>query len=210
MWSVIKGFFWLVVFLALMLIIGRIFFFEIARTDSYTMVPNILAGDTFLVFTRGTLGPGEIAMCKDPENPGMMVVGRIMGVPGSTFAVKRNMLEINGEIIQRTYDGPKLMYEDNTGGGESVDIEVAVGTEKVGGHVYEVALTDRAGYKSFSETDVESGFYLVGDNRNRARDSRDFGEIPIEDCVGTPFLIIWPGPDSGDFKLKNRLGQWVE
>ena len=44
MWSVIKGFFWLVVFLVLMFVIGRIFFFEIARTDSYSMVPNILAG----------------------------------------------------------------------------------------------------------------------------------------------------------------------
>lgn len=207
--KLIKGLFGLTVFLAVLLIIGRIFFFEIARTDSYSMVPNILAGDTFLVFTRGTLGPGEVAMCKDPENPGMMVVGRILGVPGSTFALRNNMLVINNDTIQRNFEGPELLYEDNTGG-ENTEFTVASAVEKVGGHVYNVALMSRAGYKNFSKKEVENGFFVVGDNRNRARDSRDFGEIPIEDCIGTPFLIIWPGPDSGDFKFKNRLFQWIE
>lgn len=209
MLTLLKGIFWIVVLLALILIIGRIFFFEIARTDSYSMVPNISAGDTFLVFTRGKLGPGEIAMCKDPENPGMMVLGRIMGVPGSTFAIYQNQLNINGAEIQKQYDGPELLYVDNTGG-EHAEFIVKSAIEKVAGHVYNVALMSRAGPQSFDKTEVEKGFFLLGDNRNRARDSRDFGEIPIADCVGTPFLIAWPGPDSGDFKFKNRFLNLVE
>ncbi len=209
MLTVIKGLFWLVVFLALILIIGRIFFFEIARTDSYNMVPNLLAGDTFLVATRGTLGPGEIAMCKDPENPGMMVLGRIMGVPGSTFSMHDNQISVNGAAIQKQYDGPELLYEDNTGG-ENAEFIISSAEEKVAGHVYNVAIMSRAGPKSFAKTEVETGFFLLGDNRNRSRDSRDFGEIPIEDCVGSPFLIVWPGPDSGDFKFKNRFLDLVE
>jgi hypothetical protein len=68
---------------------------------------------------------------------------------------------------------------------------------------------DRAGDKDFSEFEVESGFFIVSDNRNMARDSRHFGEVPIEDCIGTPFIVIWPGPDSGDFKFKNRLLEWI-
>lgn len=204
MLTFIKGIFWIVVFLALVLIIGRIFFFEIARTDSYSMVPNILAGDTFLVLTRGKLGPGEIAMCKDPENPEMMVLGRIMGVPGSTFAIAKNQLSLNGSAIQKQYDGPELLYEDNTGG-EHAEFIIRTAVEKVAGHVYNLALMSRAGPQNFDKVEVEKGFFLLSDNRNRSRDSRDFGEIPIKDCVGTPFLIAWPGPDSGDFKFKNRF-----
>ena len=206
--SLIKGLFWLTVFILFLGILGRIFLFDIAQINTYAMVPNIMPGDTFLVLTRGKLGPGEVAMCKDPENPEQMVVGRIVGVPGSTFAMRDNQLVLNDKQVDRSFDSPKLLYEDNTGG-EQTEHTISVALEKVSGHVYHVALMDRAGDKSYAKTEVESGFFLVGDNRNRARDSREFGEIPIGDCIGTPFMVVWPGPDSGDFRFKLRFLQWI-
>ena len=203
-----KGLFWIVVFAVLLAVIGRIFFFEIAQTGSASMIPNIVPGDVFLVFTPGKLGPGESAVCKDPENPGQMVVGRILGVPGSTFAMTNNLLYINREKINHQFDLPPIMYEEFAGD-EVFEYTVDVASEKVAGHVYNVALMDRAGDKDFRTTEVETGFFIVGDNRNKARDSRHFGEIPIGDCIGTPFIVVWPGPDSGDFKFKNRFMQWI-
>jgi signal peptidase I len=207
--KLLKGLFGLLVFLAVLLVIGRIFFFQIAQTKSYSMVPNLMSGDTFLVFTLGRLGPGESAMCKDPENPGMMIVSRILGVPGSTFEIRNNDLYLNDRRIDRQFSNPDLLYQDNTGD-EQAEFIVSVPTEKVAGHVYNIALTDRAGDRNFDKIDVETGFFLAGDNRNRSRDSREFGEIPINDCVGTPFMIVWPGPDSGDFKFKNRFLNWID
>jgi signal peptidase I len=207
--ALIKGLAWIVLFFVASALIGRIFFFEVATTHSYSMVPNLIAGDTFLVFNKGTLGPGDLAMCKDPENPGMMIVLRILGVPGSTFEMKNNVLVLNDAPIAHEQAGPELVYEDNTGG-ENEEFVVGTATEKAAGHVYEVAMMNRAGDKDFAKTEVEEGFFLVGDNRNRSRDSRDFGEIPIGDCVGNPFLIIRPGPNSGDFKFRNRFLSWVE
>jgi signal peptidase I len=207
--KLIKGLAWVVLFLVALALIGRILIFEVATTHSYSMVPNLIAGDTFLVFTRGKLGPGELAMCKDPENPEMMIVLRILGVPGSTFEMKGNSLSLNGNLIAHPQAGPELLYEDNTGG-ENEEFLVRTATEKVSGHVFDVAMMNRAGDKDFDKIEVEDGFFLVGDNRNRSRDSRDFGEVPIGDCVGTPFLIIKPGPDSGDFKFKNRFLQWIQ
>ena len=206
--SLIKGLLWLVIVAVTLTIIGRIFFFEVAQTESFSMIPSIMPGDTVMVFTRGVLGPGEVALCKDPENPDQMVVGRIMGVPGSTFALDNNAPIINGMRIHHAFDLPPLLYEDKTGG-ETFEYTIDVATEKVAGHVYNVALMDRAGDKSFKETEIESGFFLIGDNRNKAWDSRHFGEIPIEDCIGTPIMVIWPGPDSGDFKFKNRFLEWI-
>ncbi len=204
----LKGLFKVSVIIATLFVIGRIFFFQVARTENYSMVPNLLSGDVFLVYTAGTLGPGEVAICKDPENPGAMVVGRIMGVPGSTFELKSNTLYLNSNKIERDSVTSGIMYVDNTSN-ENAEFEIVTATEKVSGHVYNVALMDRAGDKNFSKWEVDSGFFIIGDNRNRARDSRIFGEIPIEDCVGTPFMIIWPADDSGDFKFKNRFLQWI-
>lgn len=206
--SLIKGLFWIIVFAVLLAVLGRIFLFEIARTNSFSMIPNLIPGDTFLVFTPGKLGPGEVAMCKDPENPGQMVVGRILGVPGSTFTLEKNVPIINKDRIRHDFAGKPIVYEDAIDD-EPTEYTVDVASEKVAGRVYKVALMRRAGDLNFRETEIESGFFLVGDNRNRARDSRDFGEIPIENCVGTPFLIIWPGPDSGDFKFKDRFLEWI-
>lgn len=204
----IKSLFWLIIFAVVLGILGRIFLFEIAQINTYDMVPNIMPGDTFLVLTRGKLGPGEVAMCKDPDNPDLMIVARIMGVPGSTFAMENNQLIINGKHIDHSFDGPNLLYEDNTGG-EHTEQFISVALEKVAGRVYHVAIMNRAGDNSFDETEVESGFFLVGDNRNRSRDSRNFGEIPINDCIGSPFLIVWPGSDSGDFRFKLRFFEWI-
>ena len=64
---------------------------------------------------------------------------------------------------------------------------------------------DRAGNKQFAKRKVETGFFLLGDNRNRARDSRHFGEVPIGDCIGKAVLILWPAEDNGDLKRNDRF-----
>ena len=202
-----KGIFWILFFGAVITIIGRVFFFNIAKTNSYAMVPNLLPGDTFLVLTIGSLGPGDAALCRDPENPGSMIVSRIMGVPGSTFAIRNNNPLVNGRVLHHQVEG-EVMYEDNTGG-EQTEFYIALATEKLAGTVFTVGFMDRAGDKNFDEYEVEEGFFLVGDNRNRTRDSRHFGEVAIEDCVGMPFLVIWPGPDSGDFQFMWRFLDWI-
>jgi signal peptidase I len=203
----LKNIFGFIVFLVLLAVIGRIFFFEIAKTNSYSMVPNLVPGDLFVAYTRATLGPGDLALCRDPENPNTMIVSRIMGVPGSTISIQNNSPYINGKQIQHQFHGT-VIYEDNIAG-EHSEFLVSIGEEKIGGTVFSIALMERSGDKNFDHYAVEEGFFLVGDNRNRSRDSRHFGEVPIKDCIGMPFLILWPGPDSGDFLFKNRILEWL-
>ena len=76
--------------------------------------------------------------------------------------------------------------------------------EFIGGKHYEVALMEGGGGKEMAVKEVTEGFFVIGDNRNRARDSRHFGEIPIRDCMGKAVLIIQPGEDSGDIKRSKR------
>lgn len=206
--KLLKGLFVLLMILLFLAVVGRIFVFQLGVTQSYSMVPNLVAGDTFLVKTVGKLGLGDIAVCEDPEQAGSMVVLRVMGLPGMSVRFKHNHIILDGEMIQREGIDP-LLYVDETSG-EQLTYAVRIGTEYVGGQLFDVALMDRAGgqqQRAFTVPDEH--FYLVGDNRNMARDSRNFGPVPIESCIGKATFLLWPGEDSGDFTFKARIFSWL-
>ena len=98
---------------AFLAILGRIFLFEVGRVGNYSMVPNLIPGDIFLMRKVGLLGTGDIAVCPNPENPGELVVGRIIGVPGDTLRIKKNRLNINERQIHYQFIEP-IIYFDNT------------------------------------------------------------------------------------------------
>jgi len=208
MMGFIKFIFGLLFFLALLAIIGRIFLFETATTYSYSMVPNLVGGDTFIVQTVGLIGSGDIAVCENPENSSSLVVLRVIGVPGDKLQIKKNHLIINGETIQHQHNDP-LIYADSTSG-EDLEYTVRIATEYVGGHYFDVALMDRAGGKNFKKVTVPDGqFFMLGDNRNMARDSRNFGFVPIESCVGKAVFLLWTKGDSGDLLRSYRVLSWI-
>jgi signal peptidase I len=204
----LKGLFVLVMVLVFVAVVGRIFVFQLGYTESYSMIPNLVAGDTFVVRTVGKLGLGDIAVCEDPEQSGSMVVLRVMGLPGQTVRFKNNHIVMDGEMIQHEVIDP-LTYVDRTSG-EELTYAVRVADEYVGGQLFEVALMDRAGGKEQRSLMVPNEhFYLIGDNRNLARDSRNFGPVPIESCIGEAVFLLWPGDDSGDFTFKARVLSWL-
>jgi signal peptidase I len=206
--KLLKGLFVLLLVLLFVAVVGRILVFQLGYTESYSMVPNLLAGDTFVVRTVGKLGLGDVAVCKDPEQTGSMVVLRVMGLPGMSVKFRLNHIILDGTMIQRDMIDP-LLYVDETSG-EQLTYAVRIGSEHVGGQLFDVALMDRAGGQQQREFTVPAEhFYLVGDNRNMARDSRNFGPVPIESCIGGAVLLLWPGKDSGDFTFKSRVLSWL-
>ena len=204
----LKGLFIFVVIVVLAAVIARIFFIELVQTNHYSMVPSLVAGDLFIVKTVGKLGLGDVAVCTNPEDEANMVVLRIMGVPGMTVAGWRNHIKLDDEVIQHEIVDP-IFYEDNTSG-EELQYAVLIGQEYVGGQLYEVALMDSSGRKDFREATVPNdSFFLIGDNRNMARDSRNFGTVPIDSCIGEAVFLLWPGEDSGDLLFWDRFLSWI-
>ena len=199
----LRRLFKLLLFLVVVLIIGRIFLFEVAVTRSYDMVPNLIAGDVFLVSKHSPLGQGDIAVCRHPDNPKTNVVLRILGVPNSTIAIRNDHVFFNDVMVDRTFEGT-LLYENRTAA-ETVEYFVDIARSRAGGHTYSLAFMDRAGNKNYAKHSVENGFLLLGDNRNTARDSRHFGEVDAELCIGKAVLLIWPADDNGDLKRDDRL-----
>ena len=204
----LKFLFGVVVVVALLAVIGKIFFFDLAKTNSYSMIPNLVAGDLFVVKTVGVMGLGDIAVCEDPDDPSSLVVLRIVGVPGMEISFWKNHLKIDGDVVQHAVVEP-LIYVDNTSG-EHMEYAVRIAEEYLGGVLYEVALMDRGqGKKARGVVVPKDHFFLVADNRNMGRDSRNFGFVPIEGCLGEAVFLLWPGEDSGDLVWTRRLLSWL-
>jgi len=202
--KLLKFVFGLIVVVAIVAVVGRIFFFELGRTQSYSMVPTLVAGDVFIVSTVGLLGMGDIAVCENPDDPSELVALRIVGIPGDEISFWRNHIRLNGDVIQHSVLDP-VFYVDRTSG-EEMEYAVNVAEELMGGRLYHVALMDRAGGKEARPVVVPEGhFFVAGDNRNMSIDSRNFGTVPIESCVGKAVFLLWPAADSGDLKRTDRL-----
>ena len=202
--KLLKFVFGVIIVIAVVAVIGRLFFFELGKTRSYSMVPTLVAGDVFIVSTVSLLGQGDVAVCENPDDPNELVALRIIGVPGDQIAFSHNHIVLNGQMVQHSFEDP-VLYVDRTSS-DKMEYAVRVAEEYVGGRLYHVALMDRAGGKDARGVVVpDDQFFVAGDNRNMSIDSRNFGTIPIESCVGKAIFLLWPGEDSGDLIRTQRL-----
>lgn len=209
--SLIKFIISVIIIVALIVIFGRLFFFDIAKTENYSMIPNIIPGDIFIVRKAGNtglLGKSDIAVCQNPEDPSTLVIGRIIGVPGDTFSLKGNHLHFGSQMIQHQYSSPIIYFDTLTE--EHMKYVVRVAEEKLGGTVFSIAFMDTPAGRDFQETTVpEHHFFLLGDNRNMANDSRNFGFVPIDSCIGEAIFLLWAGETNGDLKQSKRSFSWI-
>jgi type IV secretory pathway protease TraF len=58
--------------------------------------------------------------------------------------------------------------------------------------------------------EVEEGLFLLGDNRNLARDSRDYGTVDPEECLGRAIFLFEPAQNNGGLGYEQRRFKWIE
>ena len=209
--SLLKFILSVIMIIAVLAVIGRLFFFDIGKTANYSMVPNIIPGDIFLfrkAGAAGLLGKGDVAVCQNPEDPDSLVVGRIIGVPGDTFNLADNHFHFGKRMVQHQYDSPLIYFDSSTE--EQMKYVVRQAEEKLSGTLYTIAFMDTSKGRNFPRTVVpEHYFFIIGDNRNNAYDSRDFGMVPIESCLGEAIFLLWASETNGDLKQSQRSFTWI-
>jgi signal peptidase I len=192
----LKGTFKLLAFvLGVALVLGailRIFFVDLAVVGHNGMAPTLIAGDEILVW-RGTPDFGDVTICKHPADPSRLVIGRVVGKPGMMLDTAQGQLRIDRRILERdTMQG--VRFRD--GVMDRTD-EMSYGIEKLGNteHFYFY----RRNYNfTFRPVNVVRGLFLISDNRSYpGEDSRSFGEVDPETCIGDVFMRLQPSPDPG-------------
>ena len=158
---------------------------------SPSMSPAIQAGDRVLgnkaAYTRVDPQRGDIAIFRDPEQWRGNCIKRIVALAGDTVEVREGRLIINGGLL----DGPA-----GPGGGDGAEaIEVNPPAR------YRILPGGKA--SSGPVTVPANSCYVMGDNRVRSHDSRDFGPVSLSTLVARVDYLYWPADGWARF---GRLG----
>jgi len=169
---------------------------------SSSMEDTMLIGDHVLVnreqFASPTqwMGPllpyreirrGDIVVFLSPEEPGLFVVKRIMGVPGDRIHLRDGAVYRNGEKLDEPYAQHKVAnydpYRDNF---------PAVPPSEMYGITSQDWIGALPAYIKGGEVVVPPDSYFgMGDNRDVSKDSRYWGFIPRKNVIGRPMFIYW-------------------
>lgn len=163
---------------------------------SGSMIPTLLINDNVFVnklkygvkvpfgnqfiFRWANLQRGDVVVFRQPQNPDVFFIKRVVAIGGDTVSVEQGVLKVNDQAYKQ----------------ESIEIPRA----EEGFEYFKESMTPDRSYtiryqsKEFSDfpatTIPENSFFVIGDNRDQSNDSRAWGVVPEENLVGKA-LIIW-------------------
>lgn len=178
----------------LFVLVIRSFIFEPFRIPSGSMMPTLLEGDFIFVqkFAYGLRLPvtetkvvetgsperGDVIVFRLPSDPSINYIKRVIGLPGDEVVYERQRLTINGKTVDL-----------KQGAGASYEAPVFV--EDLDGRIHDILVTNPQYSTRDGTYRVPDGHYFVmGDNRDRSRDSRFIGAIPEKFLVGEA-VRVW-------------------
>ena len=125
-----------------------------------------------------TFNRGDIIVFEYPENREVNFVGRIIGLPNDRIEYRSKKLSVNGILV--TSNSAKK--------GSSPDIF----EEQLGENSYSILIDPEIQARDFSTTVQEGHLFIMGDNRDNAKDSRYWDALPFDNVVGKVVSIIRP------------------
>jgi signal peptidase I len=181
--------------------------FRVPTASCYpTIVPNdrILANK--LTYNRKNPERGDLVVHICPFNRHWNYIKRVVAVAGDTIEVKDNQLYVNDRKLPRrklpesTLDNIRIKVEEQPLKGEVFE-------ETNGSTKYNIFFAESPHDKTTGDfekiTIPEHHCFVLGDNRNLSRDSRDFGPIPLATIKGRADYVYWPAMDWSQFgKIK--------
>ncbi|MBK9125434.1 MAG: signal peptidase I [Chloroflexi bacterium] len=157
--------------------------FPRSTIDGPSMQPTLFTGQHLLIsridYLLGEPKPGDIAVFDAPGEPVEMLIKRVIGVPGDTIEIKVFPAErdANGAVITAGY---AEVYRN----GELLDEPYFVNRPCTN-------CPSRAWDLGPNE------YFLMGDNRNESKDSRQFGPVTRDRIVGRAIWRYLPPQDFG-------------
>jgi signal peptidase I len=168
---------------------------------SSSMEDTLLIGDHVIVnreqFAPPTrwLGPllpyreihrDDIAVFLSPEQPGLFLVKRIIGVPGDRIHLRDDVVYRNGEKLDEPFVRHKRDHNPYT------DNFPAIPPSEMYGVRNDKWAQELPSHVVGDDIVVPPGSYFaMGDNRDVSYDSRFYGFVPRANFIGRPVFIYW-------------------
>ncbi len=184
------------------------------RIPSGSMVPTLEIGDYIIVnkfaygvrfpFTTHKLVPvgsperDDIIVFRFPADPSVDYIKRVVAVAGDEVMVRRNVLYVNGERVEKEYVEDYSFVDDNCTP-YPAELYREVGQEYPHTILYTPGPGGRLSeYGPF--TVPADQIFVMGDNRDNSSDSRAWGTVPMENIKGRA-MVVWLSWDHCDGKL---------
>jgi len=134
---------------------------------------------------------GDIAVFMSPEQPGLILVKRIIGLPGDHLHLRHGEVYRNGDKLQEPY-AQHTIGNDGTYSSAYRDNFPAVAPSMMAG--VRNAKWRREMPLHLQGEDIvvpPDSYFAMGDNRDNSYDSRYWGFLPKENLIGRPLFITW-------------------
>lgn len=182
------------------------FVFQTFAIPSGSMENTLLIGDHVLVnreqFAPAThwLGPllpyssikrDDIAVFLSPEQPGLFLVKRIIGIPGDRIHLRDGVVYRNGEKLTEPFVQHALDKDPNEYNPYR-DNFPAVPPSEIYGVRNRKWVHEMPSHVEHGDIVVPANSYFaMGDNRDVSYDSRYWGFIPSANLIGRPMFVYW-------------------
>lgn len=161
-----------VVFIGSLFIVVYLFVMQPNQVKGASMDPSFNSGDYIftskVTYKFRNYQRGDVIVFRSPKNPDIEYIKRIIGLPGDRVMIKDSEVYVNGIMLEEHYIAEKTNLWE---GGFS---------------------------KEGEETIVpDNEFFVMGDNRPRSSDSREFGTVPESGIIGQVFYRYFPSNKIG-------------
>lgn len=164
-----------VVFVGSLFIVLYLFVAAPNQVKGASMDPTFHNGEYILTskisYKLGQPKRGDVVVFASLKNPDIDFIKRIIGLPGDHIRIKDSEVYVNGKLLNEEYISAKTTVFE-------------------GGFI-----------QNSEEVIVPPGeLFVMGDNRPRSSDSREFGFVPIQNIIGKVFYRYFPTDKVGPIK----------
>jgi signal peptidase I len=165
--------------------------FEAFIIAAASEVPSLLLGDRVLA-NKAALGAralqrGDVVVFRAPNDRQVQFAKRVIALPGDTIEIRSGRVHVNNKALELD------PIPDSSAAPGDARHEGRVFAESNAGHRYRILLPSSEPLEDYAPHTVpQNTCFVLGDNRNRSRDSRHFGFVPLGDLVGVIQYIYFP------------------
>lgn len=165
-----------VVFIGSLFMVIYLFICQPNKIQGASMEPTFNSGEYIftskVTYKLRPIQRGDVVVIHAPENYEVEYIKRVIGLPGDTLLFKDGYVYLNGKLLDETYlSGTTPLWGFRAYAKENIPIVVP-----------------------------KEQLFIMGDNRPKSKDSREFGTIPASSVIGQVFYRYFPANKMGTVK----------